>query len=349
MNNKYRSIIPLLLRPFEILTVDDIERIKVVYKEIGRSDFESCLKKEKQNRAFASLVLSKIDCDSAYWTKVHDDYVQRNTEILHLVKEVMNEFSRLGGRTLCVYENFGAVLSSGISIGCFASGDVDFTMDKSELSIAEEALKKAGFVHSLRDGRPTDLEHIRYTYFNKNALNGNGYWLNIMWKPISRRYLLVQNKYAKRLAFCRKNSVQYDGSNVRLLEPTAMVYYNSLHFACEHHYSASPGMALCCDIDRVVRAHTVDWNKIIEWAKKDNAGLRIHLALDVCNYFLKTPVPLDLFGAKSKNYMKLRNRIIDSDNNYLISQDGKLNRLYAEFASDDMPLILSLISRIWRK
>lgn len=340
---------PLLLRPTEILSDDDIHRIKTVYAKIGQQKFDEYLKSEKQNRAFASLVLSEIDCDANYWKRVHDEYIKRNTAIIKLVQDASDEFVNIGGKTLCVYENFGTLLSSGISLGCFASNDVDFTMDKLELDKAELAFGKVGFIHAQRDGRPHDLEHIRFTYFNNNALEGHGYWFNIMWKPISRRYLLVQSKYAKRLSECRRNAVLFNNTSIRLLEPTAMVYFNILHFACEHHYSASPGMALCCDIDRVIRSHEIDWEKLIYWAKEDEAGLRIHLALDICNFFLKTPVPLEVFGKESKNYIKLRSKIIDNENGYLISQDGKYNRLYAELASDDRPLLLSAISRIWRR
>lgn len=349
MKSLYRSIIPLLLRPAEVLTDDEVIRIKTIYAKIGQKQFDEFLKIEKQNRAFASLVLSEIDCDASYWKQVHDEYTKRNTAILKLVQDASEEFVRLGGKTLCVYENFGALLSSGISLGCFASGDVDFTMNKSELDKAEAAFGKVGFIHSQRDGRPQDLEHIRFTYHNKVALDGQGYWFNIMWKPISRRYFLVQSKYAKRLSGCRRGAMFYDNTNIRLLEPTAMVYYNILHFACEHHYSASPGMALCCDIDRVIRTHSIDWEKLIYWAKEDEAGLRIHLALDICNYFLKTPVPLEMFGEQSNNYLKLRNKIIDSKNGYMISQDGKFNRLYAELVSDDKPLLVSAIRRLWRR
>lgn len=345
-----RSVLPLLLRYPKLLSEDDIALVKSVYDSVGKESFDKTLKKEKQSRPFAAEVLSLCGCDAEYWNQVHDEYVKRNTAIVEILKAVFKTFHEKGGKTLNVYENFGAVLSSGLTVGNFASGDVDFTVEEEEVPIAIEAIHANGFFEEERTDHAKASDLIVMPFYNPKALEGKGYWLNIMRKPIARSFMLKQDKYLARLSESRKEGLdQYKDTEIRLLKPTAMVYFNALHFACEHFYSASPGMALCCDMDRVIRTREIDWDRLARWSKEDNAGLRLRLALDVCHYFLKTEVPLEKFGEPSKTYRKLRDRIVDEEHNYLISQDGKLNRLTTELLSDDMPLLKSLIRRIWSK
>lgn len=348
--NDLRSILPFLLRYPDILTEDDKQAVKEVYALLGREFIDKALKKEKQSRPFAAEVLSLCGCDAEYWNQVHDEYVKRNTAIVEILKAVFKTFHEKGGKTLNVYENYGAVLSSGLTVGNFASGDVDFTVEEEEVPIAIEAIHANGFFQEERTDHAKASGLIVMPFYNPKALEGKGYWLNIMRKPIARSFMLKQDKYLARLSESRKEGLdQYKDTEIRLLKPTAMVYFNALHFACEHFYSASPGMALCCDMDRVIRTREIDWDRLARWSKEDNAGLRLRLALDVCHYFLKTEVPFEKFGEPSKTYRKLWDRIVDEEHNYLISQDGKLNRLTTELLSDDMPLLKSLICRLWSK
>ncbi len=345
-----RSILPFLLRCPDILTEDDILAVRDGYTLLGWESVDKALKKEKQSRPFAAEVLSLCGCDTEYWNQVHDEYVKRNTAIIEILRDVFKTFHEKGGRTLNVYENFGAVLSSGLTIGNFASGDVDFTVEEVEVPLAIEAIHANGFFEEQRTDHAKASDSLVIPFYNPNALDEKGYWLNIMRKPIARSFMLKQDRYLTRLSELRKEGLdQYKETEIRLLKPTAMVYFNALHFACEHFYSASPGMALCCDMDRVIRTREIDWDSLVRWSKEDNAGLRIRLALDVCHYFLKTEVPLEKFGEPSKTYRKLWDRIVDEEHNYLISQDGKLNRLKTEMLSDDMPLLKSLICRLWSK
>lgn len=348
--NDIRTILPYLLRKPEILTEDDRSIVKKVYVEMGKVAVDNALKKEKQSRPFASEVLALCGCDPDYWKEVHNEYVQRNTAILDILQAVFKTFHEKGGRTLNVYENFGAVLSSGLTVGNFASGDVDFTVEDSEAQLAIDAIHENGFYEKNRTGHIKPAEQLVTPFYNPNALDGRGFWLNIFRKPIARSYMLRQKKYSERLSSLRRNELDtYNNTDIKLLYPTAMVYFNALHFACEHHYSASPGMALCCDMDRVIRTRKIDWEELVRWSKEDNAGLRLRLALDICHYFLKTEVPLEKFGEPSQVYKKLWNRIVDEEHNYLTSQDGKLARLATELLSDDMPIVKSLLYRLWRK
>lgn len=339
-----------MLRIPDILTEEERQAIRTVYASVGRDAVDSILKKEKQSRPFASEVLSVCGCDSDYWSKVHNGYFQRNTAIVEILKSIFESFQDKGGETLNVYENFGAVLSSGLSIGNFASGDVDFTVEPDEEQLVMQVLHENGFYEEARSDHAKASDQIVVPFYNPKALDGKGYWLNIMRKPVARSFMLNQRRYVARLSESRKEGLmKYQDTEIRLLEPTAMVYFNALHFACEHFYSASPGMVLCCDMDRVIRTHEIDWDKLVRWSKEDKAGLRIRMALAISHYFLKTDVPLEKFGKPSSIYMKLRHKIIDEEHNYLIPQEGKKARLITELMSDDMPMVKALIRRVWSK
>ena len=345
MNSALRKVLPYLLRTTDSITSNEIYQIKQVYSVIGRKGVEEIFKKEKQTRCFATLVFCEIECDREYWERIHKEYVDRNTQILQTIETICEDFTTLGGTTLSVYENFGAVLSSGISIGCFASGDVDFTVSEEELDLAIHVFKQNGFTADKREDHVEASKKLVLPFYNPNALD-SGYWLNIMRKPIARDLFLNQDAYQKRLHTLQKNYTEtYKDTNIHLLKPTAMLYFNALHFAREHFYSASPGMALCCDIDRVIRARKIDWDLLKKWVTEDNAGLRIQLALDICKFFLKTPIPNNLWLNKSKHYYWLWRKLVDENNGFLISQDGKINRLLTELVSDDKSILKSLLTR----
>ena len=344
------TIIPILLRLSSSLSEAELADLRREYRNIGCETLDAFLTKNKRMRPFAAEALVAAGCDAEYWDEVHQSYVNRNLKIFDILVNIFTDFEMAGGKTMCVYENFGAVLSSRESIGCFASGDVDLSVNPDEDQIAIDALKKNGFNLDARSDHAPVSTKLLLPFYNPDTLEGKGYWLNIMRKPFCRNFMLVQSKYNKRLSVLRASETEkYKDTPVQLLNPTPMVYYNALHFACEHHYSASPGMALCCDVDRIVRARELNWETLAKWSNEDDAGLRIRLALDVCNHFLKTPVPLEVFGKENANYKKMRSRIIDFQNNVLVPQVGKLARLRTELASDDKPMALSLITRLWRR
>jgi len=326
MNKEVQKIIPLLLSEKENLSKEEIDLIKSLYRKYGRVAFEEVVKSEKSIRPFASLMLSQIDCDSDYWYGVHNEYVERNTQVLSVIDNLFRTYYEKGGRTLVVVENFGALLSSGISIGCFASNDVDVSASKDEKPFLIKAFAETGFMLDQRGSHPIDNNQIS-TFHNPHAMGGKGWWVNVMWTTTSRAYMVRQERYDKRFEAERHNSELYKDTAIRILKPEAMTYYCALHIAIEHFFSASPGMCLYCDVDRVVRHRSVNWDTVAEWAVEDKAGNRISLIMDVCNYCLGTPIPLDKFDSSSPVYKKLRSMVVDEENHALNPQLGKIKRL----------------------
>lgn len=346
MTTDLSSMLYLFLRSKDALTDDEVNQIIEVYKREGREKVEAFLRKEKSNVPFASLLLSELGIDGGYWKQIHQTYIERNEPILALVDKVFDNYYKKGGKSLCVYENFGAMLSSGISLGCFASNDVDLTADVEEKEFLVANFAENGFVLDRRGNHPIDNEQIS-TFHNPDALNGKGWWLNVMWQTTSRAYMVNQRRFNERLSVERKNGVCYKDTSIRMLQPNAMAYYCALHIAIEHFFSASPGMCLYCDVDRVVRNNKTDWDVIAQWSKEDKAGNRIALIMDVCNSCLAAPIPLEKFDTSSSVYKKLRAMVVDGDSKQLNPQLGKMKRLQIELLADNKPLIPALFNRIF--
>ena len=86
---------------------------------------------------------------------------------------------------------------------------------------------------------------------------------------------------------------------------------------------------------------------ITKWAKEDQAGNRISLVMDVCNYCLGTPIPMEMFNRSSAIYTKLRSMVVENEPYTLNPQLGKLKRLQIELLADDKPVFMSLINRLF--
>lgn len=346
MTGDIASLLHLFLRPKNALSEDEIRQIKAVYEHEGREKVEAFLRKEKSNVPFASLLLCELGIDTDYWKEIHQSYIDRNILIVKLLDKLFDDYYRKGGKTLCVVENFGSLLSSGISIGCFASNDVDLSASVEEKPFLIDTFSDNGFKFDQRGNHPIDNKQIS-TFHNPDALNGKGWWLNVMWTTTSRAYMVRQSRYDKRFESERLKAELFKDTSIRVLSPEAITYYCALHIALEHFFSASPGMSLYCDVDRVVRNRIVDWDVITKWAKEDKAGNRISLVMDVCNYCLGTPIPLELFDRSSPVYAKLKSMVIEDEPYTLNPQLGKLKRLQIELLADDKPVFMSLFNRLF--
>ena len=346
MMEELSYMLHLFLRSKEALSEDEIRQIKDVYEQEGREKIESFLRKEKSNVPFASLLFSELGIDADFWKQIHQSYIDRNTPIVELLDQLFEDYYRKGGKTLCVVENFGSLLSSGISIGCFASNDVDLSASVDEKPFLIETFAANGFKFDQRGNHPIDNKQIS-TFHNPDALNGKGWWLNIMWTTTSRAYMVRQSQYDKRFEAERLKAELYKDTAIRVLGPEAITYYCALHIALEHFFSASPGMSLYCDVDRVVCNRKVDWEVITRWAKEDKAGNRISLVMDVCNDCLATPIPLEKFDTSSPIYKKLRTMVLEGKKHSLKPQLGKLKRLQIELLADGKSVPASLVNRLF--
>jgi hypothetical protein len=186
-------------------------------------------------------------------------------------------------------------------------------------------------------------------FFNKDIIQG-GFWVNVIWKPVTRAFL-VQDKYEARLFRDRLFAKLIPGTEIRVLDDTSLMYFSALHISAGHYFTLSPGLRLYVDIDRLARNKKIDWDKIIEWSEEDDAGIRIFMVLYISHKVLKTPIPEKIYKNifSSNRNKKLFNYLINSESYKFQNKSSILRRLYVEIASDDKTLIINFFRRVFKK
>jgi len=341
---KGQDITSLFIRVPQSLTVVEKELLKEFYYKNGREFVENAITKNKI-LPFAACVLVSIKCDKDYWEKKHDSFVGKNNEIKSLLDNIFMNMQSFGCKTLTLTENFGVVLKSNSCIGCFCSGDVDLYADINEKQNIESCLNHMNFFCDYRPGRVSEYSKQISMFHNPDIFN-EGYWINILWKTTSRAFL-IQDKYDTRLSKERLFAKSIEGTNIRVLNETSLMYFCALHIASGHYYTLTPGLRLYVDIDRLARGCNVNWDQLIEWSDEDDAGIRIAAVMYFSHKLLKTPIPQKVYQKALKNHRnnRLINYLYNAKTNQIQNKSNKLRRLYIELASDDMSLFHSAIRK----
>jgi len=339
-----QDITSLFVRTPDSLDEKDKQLIKNFYFDNGREFVEDSIIKSKI-LPFAACVLANINCDRDYWNNKHGFFVKRNKDVKLLLDSVFIKMESFGCRSLALTENFGVVLRSDSCIGCFCSGDVDLYADIREKKLIESCLNNMNFYCDYRTDYASQYSVQISMFYNPDIL-GEGFWINILWTTITRAFL-IQEKYNARLSKERLLAKSIEGTNIRVLNETALMYFCALHIASGHYYTLTPGLRLYVDIDRLARGCVVNWDQLIEWSEEDGAGIRIAVVMYFSHKLLKTPIPKKVYQKALKNHRnnRLINYLYNAKTNQIQNKSNKLRRLYIELASDDMSLFHSAIRK----
>ena len=337
---------PLLVRDLDSLDAEERLYIKQIYNSYSRESIEKLVSKN-QIIPFAAHIFTNLDCDSNFWRSKYDYYVLRNNEIRSMLEDVFIALKNYNCSSITLTENFAALLASESNIGCFCSGDVDLSADILEQEKITECMNSIGFYSKEQPRSIGEYSGQSMQFFNTNVLS-DGFWINVIWKPVTRAFL-VQDKYEKRLSRDRLNATTLEGSSIRILESTSLLYFCALHSAAGHYFTLTPGLRLYVDIDRIVRNVNIDWDDIIAWEQEDDAGIRISMSLYLSKKLLKTPIPEKAYKnlfLKKRN-RRLANYLLDSKSNAIQSKSSKIRRLYVELLSDNKFMFFNLIRRFY--
>jgi hypothetical protein len=167
---------------------------------------------------------------------------------------------------------------------CSPMGDIDLLVRSKDFSRAHEIiLNDLGFTFKFRS--EFEFEDIEEAFRGGGTeyykiVDGYKVWLELQWRPIAGRWIQPHNEpNGDKLM---DNSIEVEGSDIRILSPEDNLLQVSLHTA-KHSYVRAPGFRLHSDVDRIVRFQSVDWSK---FERK------------VCDLELKTAVYFSLFFAK---------------------------------------------------
>ena len=331
-------------------SLDELDKTKLIecYNYYGRAYIEKLIIDSKII-PFAAHVFINIDCDKAFWKPKYDFYIKRNNEVKQLLNSIFIKLKNYKCNSLTLTENFAVLLTTNTSIACFCSGDIDLSADIIDKDAIISCLNSLNYFSKEQPAKIGEYSGQSMMFFNKDIIEG-GFWVNVIWKPVTRAFL-VQDKYNARLSRDRLSAKLIPGTEIRVLEDTSLMYFCALHISAGHYFTLSPGLRLYFDIDRLARYRKIDWDKIIQWAEEDNAGIRIAMVMCISNQILNTPIPKKNYENvfKNRRNRKLLNYLIKQKSFEIQSKSSKLRRLYVELASDNKNLIISFVDRVLKK
>ena len=342
-----RDIASLLVRDANSLTVEEKNNIKSFYADQGFDKVKTAIT-DNQIVPFSAHIFMTLDCDQEYWHKVHSSFIERNKKIISLLDSVFTKMREYECKSLTLTENFAVVLSSNSCIGCFSSGDVDLSADINDMNKIVSGLDDLGFYSKQQPKSIGEYSGQSMQFYNGAAID-NGFWINVIWKPVTRAFL-IQDKYETRLANDRLAAKLVPNTQIRVLNDTSLMYFCALHIAAGHYYTLTPGLRLYVDIDRLARGCNIDWDDILKWTEEDVAGIRIAVVMYLSCKVFKTPIPKKVYEKALKNNRNANfiRYLYNPETNQIQAKSSKLRRLYVELASDDKSLIRALMSRIMK-
>ena len=327
----FKNINRLLLKRYEDLSNLEIKLISSFYK---KNNFDKVLKLTEKNKItpFAASIFIKLGFDINKWKIVFNKFYERNLIIKNFLSKLFKRSTDLNINSLVLTENYAVVLSTKSSIALFCSSDVDLFIPKSYLDETIKLFKSFGLVQINQKKNVNRKSNQFLQFYIKNLVPGD-FWINISWKPVTRKYLF-QKKYEWRLLELIAKSNFITKSNINYLDDNNLLYFSALHIACGHFYTQDPGLRLYVDIDRLIRTKNIDWDKIKNLEQCDNAGIRVTIVLVICNRVFGTPIPKFFSNRIKNNYFHslLLNYLIREKN---INQNiNKFQKLFVEILSN---------------
>jgi hypothetical protein len=231
-----------------------------------------------------AYILKSSDLEYAsFWDKVYQDTDHCITVLMDVLENVASILKR-NKIEIVALKNAGITKAIYKNNACSPMGDLDLLVRSNDFRQAHKIiLNDLGFTFKFRsEFEEEDLEEAFRgggTEYYK-IVEGYKVWLELQWRPIAGRWIQPHNE--PNGDNLMNNSIEVEGSDVRILSPEDNLLQVALHTA-KHSYVRAPGFRLHSDIDRVVRFQSINW---IKFENK------------VCDLELKTAVYFSLFFAK---------------------------------------------------
>lgn len=332
------------------ISFDEQQYIRDEYNKIGKESVYAYAKTNKVLPYFAHTFIN-AECDVSYWKSIHSCYSVRNEEVITLLNTLYIELGKQGVDDVFVAENFGSILSSGVCVGCFCSGDIDFYVQEKDIEKIDKVVVALGYSWSNR--------HKKKKSFAREYCgvlpSGEDFWLNFQWKPMTRKktHLYDQRAILRRYPLLLQETELFENTQIKIFKPEAALYLNCVHIASGHYYILMPKARLYADVDRPIRYRQVDWSKFNRWIEDDDLGIRADTVLMISKILLDTPVPDVVFSNAKKELVKnFVNSLVDIKTKKLkLPDNNKIKRtlflVRTELYSDGTGYLLAFLRRFW--
>tara|TARA_X000000368_G_C23024048_1_gene709355 strand:+ start:594 stop:1772 length:1179 start_codon:yes stop_codon:yes gene_type:complete len=299
----------------------DIQKILTLALSADKSDkkidlFKSLLLNVDVNELYKEAKVDEVDSHIAdmmmnsgiklegIW---QNSYNSVNVEITNL----MNEIDRIAlelsknkikivalknaGIARCIYTNYASS----------PMGDIDLLISAKDFYGAHQLiLEKLGYTFKFRsnfeDENIDDAFRGGGTEYYK-VVDGYKVWLELQWRPIAGRWIQPENEPNGDMLI--NNSIEVQGSNIRILNPEDNLLQVSLHTA-KHSYVRAPGFRLHSDVDRVVRFQKIDWQIFVNKVINLRIKTAVYFSLFFAKELLNTPIPEFVFDKLNPSWYR---------------------------------------------
>ena len=320
------------------LTREEKEYIIEGYNANARDALYKMASKKKIIPVIGKLMI-KVDLDVSFWEEHYNFYKNRNLQITKLVAKVFEAFNKNDINKICIFENYGALLSSDTDIALYSSGDVDLYADVSQKSDIIKVMETFGYK---ANDDESNLRNIMTEFINDDETLIR---ISIAWKPLRRFSLPFKADTSK--YFVWEEMKYYKETLIRLPSPETLLYLCYLRIAV-HGYSRSPDVRLYVDTYNAI-VNNPDWKKVLKWSIEDKVATKFVTVAKIANDLVKIPVPIEVlqYADKDKYCKKILNLTYDFKNHSLIYDPTGIRLLKVEAASDNKSVICEILSMLF--
>jgi hypothetical protein len=334
------KLFSIAIRNDTISKTDECEFIEI-YTNLGRANVIRFSEEYKMAPFVAqSSILYKIDTE--YWTKVIDKYKFRNTLVKDLCEDLFTNFEGAGVNKIFLYENFGALLSSGLCISQFSSGDIDIHACPSNRLKIDKILQESGFyaIDSNSYSELVKTEYVNPDFFE--VISDRGFAVNIMWVALSRAKIDTSLSFNDNDFWynCRKVT----GTSIIIPNVNVLTYLCLLHISI-HGFTRAPGIRLYYDSLATDRQKP-DMSKVIDYAKRNHNLVKLAVAVELSTKLVK----LNFISVANEKFsilhrfklLILRSILFNERSGTIRNKEHILKNLATEILSSDNTALVTL-------
>jgi hypothetical protein len=260
------------------------------------ADFLALMDRQGVGSLAASALLS-VDADlipesvrAALQDRVHLGALRAEIQVLELLG-ILDTLEARGIAAIAYKGQTLSMLAYGRT-GVRDSGDLDVLVHESDVTAAEEVLRRRGYrKNSTGVLRPQVEARWPWAYNETEFVSHDGWvFVDLHWRMYPAQYPFRVDPIR---LWSRPAQMMLGGREVRVFPAETLVGHLCLHGAKDHWRK----LLWLCDIDRVIRVSPAfDWNEVRALAEESHARRAVGLTLLLVHRFFDTPLPKDVLA-----------------------------------------------------
>ncbi len=230
----------------------------------------------------------------ARWIAAHEQTQQRLTAYLQELDELARLFAE-HRIELVALKNGGIARGLYPCAGCCPMGDLDLLVRPRHFRRAHELLLARGYLFEFRmKGLEADWDQgvtLGSTEYHR-TLNADSspekLWIDFQARPVSGLWIRPDQEPSADELIDR--ACRLPDTHVLVLSPEDNLLQVALHTA-KHSYLRAPGLRLHTDVDRIIAAQPIDWDRFTRQVTNFSVQTPVYFSLALAQELLDTPIP----------------------------------------------------------